>query len=168
MEEKILIKSESDSGIINRYLVLGLVLLLLIIPFIFGIYFLVMSVLVKKTNLTVTNKKVYGKCPNSPQVNIPIKNISAVATFDRNKTLSVTAANGLLSFPGIKNYQEIKEVLLKLIEEKDNSTNLIKTMHLPRMNLKSSKNCLMRASSLRKNLMQRKSSFLVFNTYTAP
>ena len=124
MEEKILIKSESDSGIINRYLVLGLVLLLLIIPFIFGIYFLVMSVLVKKTNLTVTNKKVYGKCPNSPQVNIPIKNISAVATFDRNKTLSVTATNGLLSFPGIKNYQEIKEVLLKLIEEKDNSTNL--------------------------------------------
>ena len=121
MEEKILIKSEIDEKTRRKYLIIGLICLFTVFLFVLGIFFLVMSSLIKKTSLTVTNKKVYGKCPNAPQVNIPIKNISAVATFDRNKTLTVTAANGVLSFPGIKNYQEIKEVLLKLIEERDNA-----------------------------------------------
>ena len=127
MEEKILIKSEADSGISGRYLTLGLLFLITIVLFVVGIYFLVMSVMVKKTNLTVTDKKVYGRCPNSPQVNIPIKNISAVATFDRNKTVSVTAANGVLSFPGIKNYKEMKDVILKLIDEKEAQANSVQS-----------------------------------------
>ena len=89
-----------------------------------------------KTELVVTDKRVYGKTSFGKRVDLPLDSISAVGT-SLMKTIAVTTASGAIKFGLIANRDEVhdkitsllvnrqgQEKQLKITEEKPVNSNL--------------------------------------------
>lgn len=72
-----------------------------------------------KVELTVTDKRVYGKAAFGKRVDLPLDSVSSVGTSGK-KGIDVGTSSGRIKFKFIKNYSEIHEVLSKLIMERQN------------------------------------------------
>lgn len=79
------------------------------------IFYMVMS----KTEMTVTNKRVYGKVLFGKRVDLPLDMISAVGTTIFNG-VGVTTSSGAIKFLMIKNSEEIHATISKLLLERQN------------------------------------------------
>ena len=74
--------------------------------------------------LTVTDKRVYGKCAFGKRVDLPNDSISAIAMVPLLKGVAVATSSGKISFLLIKNLNEIYEELNKqLMERQDKKTD---------------------------------------------
>ena len=104
-----------------------------ILPYCMSIYFLPIAVVaivlylsVAKTELTVTDKRVYGKAMFGKRVDLPVDLISAVGTSFLNG-ISVSTSSGSIKFLGVKNRDEIHKEISKLLlirqEKKASSSN---------------------------------------------
>lgn len=74
-------------------------------------------VIFRKTELVVTDKKVYGKTSWGKRVDLPLDSISAVGTAIL-KSIAVTTASGSIKFSLITNRDEIHSVISKLLAER--------------------------------------------------
>ena len=79
------------------------------------IFYMVMS----KIEMTVTNKRVYGKVLFGKRVDLPLDMVSAVGTTIFNG-ICVTTSSGAIKFPMIKNSEEIHATISKLLLERQN------------------------------------------------
>lgn len=70
--------------------------------------------------LTVTDKRVYGKCAFGKRVDLPNDSISAIAMVPLLKGVAVATSSGKISFLLIKNLNEIYEELNKQLMERQN------------------------------------------------
>ncbi len=149
MEEKIIIKSEQVPEIKTISLVLLVVGLVLgisksvtyssfdgfdnyfwtnIFPYCMSIWFLPFAVIAgllyfsaAKTELIVTDKRVYGKAMFGKRVDLPVDVISAVGTSFL-KGVAVSTSSGKISFLGVKNKDDIHQEISKLLMERQEKT----------------------------------------------
>lgn len=68
--------------------------------------------------LTVTDKRIYGKVAGGKRVDLPIDSISATATITLFKGVSVSTSSGRISFLVIKNAEEIYKTISDLLIER--------------------------------------------------
>ena len=77
--------------------------------------------------LTVTDKRIYGKIAWGKRVDLPVDSVSATATLG-SKGISVSTSSGRIRFRTIKNANEIYEVVNNLLierQQKRNNTTVI-------------------------------------------
>jgi len=91
--------------------------------------------LYNKVELTVTNKRIFGKSSFGKRVDIPVDSISAVGT-GLFSSIAVTSSSGAIKFGMIKNLEEVHKAISDLIiarQEKTVSTTTIK-QEIPQSN----------------------------------
>ena len=163
MDEKIIIQAQKKSvvglcsGIAGVGLLIGLYLVFTsteygwdrgalyfwasIVPYYFSMSFLplfLLSVLlyfmVAKTELTITNKRVYGKAMFGKRVDLPFDSISAIGTSFLNG-ISVATSSGKIMFLGIRNQDEIhKTISTLLIKRQDKTPQTTIKQEIPQSN----------------------------------
>lgn len=86
------------------------------------IIFPVLAILVflwlRSYELTVTDKRVFGKAAFGKRVDLPMDSVSAIATVSLLKGISVSTSSGKISFLAIKNATEIYQVINNLLIER--------------------------------------------------
>lgn len=83
--------------------------------------------------LTVTDKRIYGKVAWGKRVDLPVDSISATATIRILKGVSVSTSSGRISFLLIKNASEIYNIMNNLlIERQQERTNTIVAAAAPK------------------------------------
>ena len=119
----------NESGwecIFNSYGSLEIYYTILIIGGVFFIAAIVLLLYFKALagcELTVTEHIVKGTSIGGKEVSLPLNQISAYTTIQRNSTITVATSSGLTKFALIANYKEIGDVLSKLISKRnENST----------------------------------------------
>ena len=88
------------------------------------IYSVVITLMMNRCSMTVSNTRVTGKTSFGRQVDLPLKQISAVAlgSFDR---ITVATSAGKISFWLIENRSEVYETLNDLLGASQNETTLV-------------------------------------------
>ena len=76
--------------------------------------------------ITVTDKRVYGKTIFGRQVDLPIDSISAVGSGMFNKIV-VATSSGKIKFLFIENSQAVREEIVKLIMQRQEEKKIEKT-----------------------------------------
>ena len=101
-----------DSVQPSGYIVLALTALALLLT----VYFFYCS----KMNLTVTNKRIYGKTAFGRRVDLPLDMISAVGTR-AFKGITVSTSSGIIKFLGISNQEEVHKAITDLLMDRQNN-----------------------------------------------
>ena len=144
MEEKILIKSERYNilkGLIIFVVICVVATVILfasefffyqaIIPACAGIIIsLIIYAWMHSYELTVTDKRVYGKVAFGKRVDLPVDSLSATATITVLKGISVSSSSGRISFLAIKNSNEIYEILNQLLIERQSKKKDAQINHI--------------------------------------
>lgn len=113
-----------------------------IVPYYFSFSFLplvVIAVIIHfmaaKTELTVTDKRVYGKAMFGKRVDLPIDSVSAVGT-SMLKGIAVATASGKIKFLGISNRDEIHKAISDLIVKRQEKpvANTVVKQEIPQSN----------------------------------
>ena len=130
MEEKILI--QSDTTYIQAWrqtslkilvvgaiaFVLGLMipplLLLGIAVIVFGGVLFLFTALIRRTSLTVTDRRVYGTAAFGQRVDLPLDSVSAVG-MSMFKGIAVGTSSGKIKFLGISNREAIHKTISDLL-----------------------------------------------------
>lgn len=73
--------------------------------------------------LTVADKRIFGKVAWGKRVDLPVDSVSATATLSLFKGVSVSTSSGKISFCAIKNANEIYEVINNLLIERQQKRN---------------------------------------------
>ena len=68
--------------------------------------------------LTITDKRIYGKIQFGKRVDLPVDSVSATATIQLLKGVSVSTSSGKISFLAIKNANEIYSIMNNLLIER--------------------------------------------------
>jgi len=68
--------------------------------------------------LTITDKRIYGKVAWGKRVDLPVDSVSATATINHLKGVSVSTPSGKIGFLAIKNADEIYKVVSNLLIER--------------------------------------------------
>lgn len=139
MEEKILAKSKPlfTNKSITVLLIVGAFVLVfaflaMCMPFfsLFTPIILVLSLVcvlvyfwLHSYELTVTNKRIYGKVVFGKRVDLPVDSISATASSQFLKSVTVSTPSGKISFLAIKNSDEIYSTINKLLIERQEQKN---------------------------------------------
>jgi len=82
--------------------------------------------------LTVTNKRIYGKVALGKRVDLPVDSVSATALVPLFEGISVSTSSGRISFLAIKNADEIYKVISDLlIERQQEKANAVAATAVP-------------------------------------
>lgn len=81
----------------------------------FALFGLVAYSLMHSYELTVTNKRVFGRVAWGKRVDLPVDSISAIGTTSFLKRLTVSTSSGRISFLLVKNKDDIYNVVNELI-----------------------------------------------------
>ncbi len=100
-----------------EYLVESVILPGLLLAVIAFILILTIGALLNQSELTVTDKRAYGKAAFGRRVDLPLDSISSVGT-GIFKCLSVATSSGRITFWFIQNLDEFHDVLAKLLIER--------------------------------------------------
>lgn len=73
--------------------------------------------------LTVTDKRIYGKVAWGKRVDLPIDSVSATGTIPLLKGVSVSTSSGRISFCAIKNTEDIYKVINNLLLDRQKKSN---------------------------------------------
>lgn len=83
-----------------------------------GVIVFIPFYLVNLNEMTVTDKRIYGKVLFGKRVDLPIDSVSAVSTSRMFKGVSVSTASGRITFYGMKNADEIYSAINRLLIER--------------------------------------------------
>lgn len=92
-----------------------------------GCIFLIVFFTLYKCEISVTDKNVRGKTFFGKEVVLPINMISAYSTGSFMSTIAVATSSGLTKFALIGNYEEIGNVLSRMINERQDNTAKIES-----------------------------------------
>ena len=82
--------------------------------------FLIIFAILNNSELTITDKRAYGKTPFGKRVDLPLDSISSVGTSAFFQRLSVATASGNLTFWCIENLDEFHSAMSKLLIARQN------------------------------------------------
>ena len=71
--------------------------------------------------LTVTDKRIYGKVAFGKRVDLPVDSVSATSTIQLLKGVAVSTSSGKISFLAIKNADEIYSIINELLVKRQES-----------------------------------------------
>ncbi len=74
--------------------------------------------------LTVTDKRIFGKVAFGKRVDLPVDSVSATATIQLLKGVAVSTSSGKISFLAIKNASEIYEVINSLLIDRQKNEKI--------------------------------------------
>ena len=77
--------------------------------------------------MTVTDKRIYGKIKWGKRVDLPIDSVSAVG-IGAFKSIAISTASGKISFSAIKNRNEIHEIVSKLLVDRQKQSDTSATV----------------------------------------
>lgn len=79
---------------------------------------------IRNSEITVTDKRIYGKILWNKQVDLPLASITSISTLQISKGIAVATPSGKISFRFVKNRQDIYQVLNNLIfqRQQENAT----------------------------------------------
>ncbi len=92
-----------------------------------AVIFLIVFFWIGRTELVVTDKRVYGRAAFGKRVDLPIDSIAAVGMSALNGVM-VTTASGMLSFKLMANNKELHKCISNLLIERQNRTTLPTTI----------------------------------------
>lgn len=93
----------------------------MLIPLLGGLLItLILWLWLNSHKLTVTDKRVYGVIAFGKRVDLPLDSVSSVGYTKFLKGCTVSTSSGKISFLAIKNFENIFEVLNKLLIERQN------------------------------------------------
>ncbi len=144
MEEKVLIKSEryNIKKVFSVIFLIGLILTIIyavilmiqndnyfgwwehyvplsLIPVAsFALIGLLIFLWLRSYELTITDKRVYGKVAFGKRVDLPVDSVSATSTISLFKGVSVSTSSGKISFLAIKNTDKIYEIINNLLVDR--------------------------------------------------
>ena len=87
----------------------------------------IIGILLHKSELTITDKRAYGKAAFGKRVDLPLDSISAVAT-GMFKCLTISTSSGRITFWGILNLDEFHSTMSKLLVERQNKPTATTTI----------------------------------------
>lgn len=148
MEEKTIIKSNNDyakklKGIATKLTIASVVIFAILMLFfnsneytilaVLDICFFVVSlclllfaIAIQKTEITVSNKRVYGSTTFGKRVDLPLDSISAVGISAFNG-IAIGTSSGRIMFKGIGNRDEIHDAISKLLVERQHNEKVVTT-----------------------------------------
>ncbi len=88
---------------------------------VFFILFLAIGSILNQSELTVSDKRAFGKVAFGKRVDLPLDSISSVGMGNLFKRLTVATSSGSLTFWYIQNLEEFHNVLSKLLIERQNN-----------------------------------------------
>lgn len=103
------------------YMVLGFVIFTVAFYLIWAIAFHFL----RSYDMTVTDKRIYGKIRMGNQVDLPLDSISATSKISLMYGICVTSSSGKIKFYGIKNWDEMYSAISNLLLERQNNKNHI-------------------------------------------
>lgn len=109
--------------------VVGIFLVGVLVSFIF---FVIIGLLLNQCELTITDKRAYGKAAFGKRVDLPLDSISAVAT-GVFKRFTIATPSGRITFWGIQNLNEFHSVVSQLLIKRQNHPVEIK-QEIPQSN----------------------------------
>ena len=80
-----------------------------------SIFSVLLYLALRNSELTVTDKRIYGVVAWGKRVDLPLDSISATSTKKFLKTLSVSTSSGFIRFRLVKNYDEIYNIINNLL-----------------------------------------------------
>ena len=83
----------------------------------------IIYLVVYNCELTVTDKRIYGKVAWGKRVDLPIDSVSATGTIPLLKGVSVSTSSGRISFCAIKNTEDIYKVINNLLLDRQKKSN---------------------------------------------
>ena len=92
------------------------------VAYVLGVITLIVFLVHRKCEMTVTEKNVRGRALFGKEVVLPIYMISAYSTRSFMSTIAVATASGVTKFALIGNYVEIGNVLSKMINDRQDNT----------------------------------------------
>ncbi len=102
------------------------------VPVVFSLLGLIIYLWSRSFELTVTDRRIYGKIAWGKRVDLPVDSVSATAMLG-SKGVAVSTSSGKISFRAIKNAKEIYEVINNLLiarqQEKNNATIVTTVAH---------------------------------------
>ena len=96
-----------------------IVLAIAIVPVVISV---AIYVLLQGYEITVTDKRVYGKTRGRPRIDLPLDSISATAAT-MFKGISISTSSGKIRFLAIKNVDEIYKIVNELLMERQRAKN---------------------------------------------
>lgn len=91
-----------------------------IIPLAVMVFIVFIYLWLYKYEITITNKRVYGKTAFGKRVDLPMDSISAVASAQLFKGITIATSSGKISFLLIKNAKQIHDTLNELLIDRQN------------------------------------------------
>lgn len=85
----------------------------------------------KLSSLTVTDKRIYGVKGFGERVDLPIDSISSVSISNASKGVKVSTSSGFISFVWLENFNEIYDVINKVLIERQQHKEVIITSNIP-------------------------------------
>lgn len=102
---------------------LGAIILFAALIVIFYLVLALARFFLRNYDMTVTDKRVYGKIKMGNQVDLPLDSISAISKISFMYGICVTSSSGKIKFYGIKNWDEMYSAINKLLIERQNNKN---------------------------------------------
>lgn len=102
---------------------LGAIILFGVLIVIFYLVLTLARFFLRNYDMTVTDKRVYGKIKMGNQVDLPIDSISAISKISFMYGICVTSSSGKIKFYGIKNWDEMYSAINKMLIERQNNRN---------------------------------------------
>ena len=87
-----------------------------------SIFSVLLYLALRNSELTVTDKRIYGVVTWGKRVDLPLDSISATSTKKFLKTLSVSTSSGFIRFRLVNNYDEIYSVINNLLIDRQQKT----------------------------------------------
>lgn len=85
---------------------------------------LVFKFVFAKSEITVTDKRVYGKIAFGKRVDLPLDSISSVGIgFEWLKSVTVATSSGVIKFALVRNYRDVYQGISNLLLDRQNNGN---------------------------------------------
>lgn len=95
--------------------------------FIIAVVLFIIYIYCAKSQITVTDKRVYGRAVFGRRIDLPMDSISAVGTMHFLNGISVATSSGTIKFKLISNNAEIHKAISELLVHRQNSPSSLKT-----------------------------------------
>ena len=81
--------------------------------------------ILKSNEITVTNKRIYGKAIGGKRVDLPMDKVSAVGSYNLIQGIAVATSSGKISFALVKNANEVQDAISNLLINRQNATTSV-------------------------------------------
>lgn len=110
----------TDDGSLGDLVIPAVIVAILLI-----ISAIVLFVYTNNCEITVTDKRIYGKAAFGKRVDLPLDSLSAVSTISALKGIGVSSSSGTIKFLYINNVEDVHKAVSELLIERQNQVKAV-------------------------------------------